>query len=75
MIISTKIWKSYNYRGFILLFVHPAYDTEKAGLCFRIRPFCFYKGCQFVLLLQFHTDEHAIVGVEQLSECANSAVV
>ncbi len=25
MIISTKIWKSYNYRGFILLFVHPAY--------------------------------------------------
>ena len=24
MIISTKIWKSCNYRGFILLFVHPA---------------------------------------------------
>ena len=33
MIISTKIWKSRNYRGFILLFVHPANikDIKKMG--------------------------------------------
>ena len=32
MIISTKIWKSCNYRGFILLFVHPAYFQNKSGV-------------------------------------------
>ena len=36
MIISTKIWKSRNYRGFILLFVHPAEEAFKIMISERL---------------------------------------
>ena len=41
MIISTKIWKSCNYRGFILLFVHPAHFSDCRNAVKKIR------GCVF----------------------------